>query len=550
VRARTDQLLAELQELTAMLAEREHELGVARRRLRGERARRAQLEEALRRQDPLALRGQLATAEERIRELEAEVEALRRRADEADQIAAAARRAWEETRAVRQFLSTSPEFEIARASPTARTRPSAMVAPSPVDIATLGAERELAAARAAAPARASERREQTIAGLRAELEALRDGAARDRAAAAGAAQRAGRARDAIQRLRSEIAALRADAARAGALSHVADAPGRVESERLEAALVRLREAMPAAPPEPIERAPDPEPPAPERPPDPEAPAPEHEPPPPEPSAPEPDPPPPEPAPPAPEPASVPWPARPTTRAPWLRRAFTALADQDPAAAGRLLLRLLPAQRAVHPEPIAYDLVLAERACVRVTVGDGAPAVEYVDAPRAPEQVRFQLSGDLPRIVRTLTTGRARGRFGRRLARLRGDRAGLAALTGLLAAPLSLRELHAVGVRLDPTLALSVVALMIDPAATAGERFTIAHQAVGSLLAGPYLNVGDGAPPSMTETPVQGPVATTIVCPADSLLLVLAGVRRPDTFVRGDARPLSLVQRWLEAAQSG
>jgi hypothetical protein len=106
-----------------------------------------------------------------------------------------------------------------------------------------------------------------------------------------------------------------------------------------------------------------------------------------------------------------------------------------------------------------------------------------------------------------------------------------------------------GARLDPPLALTVVSLMIDPSLTTGERFTIAHQESGARVAGSYLHVSDGAPLTVSDAPPLAPVAATIVCPADSLLLALAGDRAGGVFVRGDERPLGRLAEWVQAAQS-
>jgi hypothetical protein len=308
--------------------------------------------------------------------------------------------------------------------------------------------------------------------------------------------------DEIEELRGELDAVRT--AQAKASQPPPDPAGPVESQRLEAALVRLREAAPPAPPGDQGEAP---------------------------------------------PQAVAGARR--QRAPkkvWLARVFKRLVVEDPMTAGRLLLQLLPAQRAVHPEPVSYDLILGELACVRVTVDDGAPEIEFADAPRALGDVQFQVSGDLASIARTLAVGRFRRRLGRRLARVKGDKDAFGALAELVRAPLSLRELHAAGVRLDPPLALTVVSLMFDPGWTAGASFTIAHQATGARIAGAYLHVRDGHPLSVSDTAPDAPPETTIVCPPDSLLLVLAGVRRTDTFVRGEHRPLELLEQWLEKAQ--
>lgn len=126
------------------------------------------------------------------------------------------------------------------------------------------------------------------------------------------------------------------------------------------------------------------------------------------------------------------------------------ADRAPETAATLLLELLPAQGIVHPAALAYDLILDPATCVRVTVADGGPtAVNWMHTSRAREDVRFQLEGHPASIVRLLTAGALRRRLLRRgLAKVRGDRSGLAALRDLMTAQLSASELSRAGVRLD------------------------------------------------------------------------------------------------------
>ncbi len=233
---------------------------------------------------------------------------------------------------------------------------------------------------------------------------------------------------------------------------------------------------------------------------------------------------------------------------WLAPVFTALARNDAASAGRLLLDLLPAQRAAYPHPVAYDLVLGEeRGVVQVTVRDGPPEIRRTDSARQLGTIDFQLVGSPASIARRLTAKGLRRRFGRRVARVRGNRDALAALAALVHASLDLGELDAAGVRMAPPMALTVVSLMIDPAWTAGERFTIAH-VDGEATA--YLTVSDRRPPTVTADAPAEPATTTIVCPTDSLLLVLNG-RRPDELeIRGEERPLALLLEWAQRAQSG
>jgi hypothetical protein len=252
--------------------------------------------------------------------------------------------------------------------------------------------------------------------------------------------------------------------------------------------------------------------------------------------------------PEPAPGDLPEPTRATK--PWLRAAFRRLAAEDPAAAGRLVLGLLPAQRAADPQPVAYDLLLSDVLVAHVTSDSLAVHVEHDATPRPPSEIDFQLVGDLSSVARLLRAGRVRRRLRippRRIARIRGDRGRLAALDRLIDARLTTRELHAAGVRLDPWLVFTLAALMIEPGWTAGERFTIGHRDPAVPAPGAYLHIRDGRPALASAEPPHGPVASVLVCSEDDLLRGLAG---PDIEITGDERPVALLRQWLDRAQCG
>jgi hypothetical protein len=259
----------------------------------------------------------------------------------------------------------------------------------------------------------------------------------------------------------------------------------------------------------------------------------------------------------PEPATATDPVIPERLArPWLKPVFRTLTRRDPATAGRLVLALLPAQRAADPHPVAYDLVLGDLATAHVTVSSSATEVALNDTPRPMSEVDFRVTGDLAGTARLLVAGRARRliarrlHVGRRLARVQGDRDRLEALEALIAAPLTLRQLSAAGVRLDPALAFTLAELMIEPGWTAGERFTIGHRESPASAPGAYLHIRDGKPPLATSEAPHGPVATVIACAADELVPVLAGEPGAAFSIEGEQRHLTLVQQWLDRAQCG
>jgi hypothetical protein len=205
--------------------------------------------------------------------------------------------------------------------------------------------------------------------------------------------------------------------------------------------------------------------------------------------------------------------------------------------------------------VAYDLVLGDLACASVTVSSTGARIDPGGTPRPLTEVDFQLVGELASIARLLAAGPVARRLGRlpfrhRMARIRGERRRLAALEKLIDAPLTLSQLHAAGVRLDPVLALSLVAIMIEPDWTAGERFTIAHREPAAPAPDAYLHIRDGRAPLATEEAPHGPVATVIECPADDLIGVLADDHVASVAISGEERPVALIRQWLDRAQCG
>ncbi|HEY5189612.1 MAG TPA: hypothetical protein VII87_11300, partial [Solirubrobacteraceae bacterium] len=212
-----------------------------------------------------------------------------------------------------------------------------------------------------------------------------------------------------------------------------------------------------------------------------------------------------------------------------------------------LVDLLPAQGAVISAPVRYDLLFGEEHVVRVSAGDGPVRVVTGEPARDRDDVDFQVIGDHAALARMIVAGRLRRRFGRRVARIRGRRAGVAALEALAAVRLDLASLHRLGVRLEPRTAMALIAALIDPAQTAKERFALAYAVEGEDEV--FLLVGDGAPLEVTGVRPAGRIAATITGPLGSLELALAGERSPELTVTGDEWPLALVRKWIKRAQS-
>lgn len=228
--------------------------------------------------------------------------------------------------------------------------------------------------------------------------------------------------------------------------------------------------------------------------------------------------------------------------------FRRLVHSDADAAGRLLLELLPLQWTAYPHEVAYDLVLGRgRVCMCMTASQGAPKISVQGMPRPRQEVDFQVYGDPASIARLLTAGRLRRLLRRRLAKVRGRRDRLVALSALLGVPLDLRAMHYAGVRLDPASAFALLASMIDPAWTAGSGFTVAHEEPEAPTT--YLLVRDGRPLVFTQEAPAAAVTTVLTCKGDELLVALAGEPVAGLSVRGEAEPLEALRRWIKRAQS-
>jgi hypothetical protein len=252
--------------------------------------------------------------------------------------------------------------------------------------------------------------------------------------------------------------------------------------------------------------------------------------------------------PVPETPAVPAATGPRSRTSgWLLPTLRRLLRDDPAVVGNLLIRLVPAQPLVVAGPVSYDIALTGAGCLAVTVRDDRVRLDVLGAPRPSAEVDFRIEGDLEALARLVLYGRVRRRISRRVARIRGDRRAFAALHWLVREPLGLRELHAAGLRLDPELALRLVANMIEPAWTAGQRFTVGHESA-SAGGRVYLFVRDGERPRVSRQPPLGPVATTIRCPDERLLALLAGESGVEIPLRGAAAPVVLVRDWIARAQ--
>jgi hypothetical protein len=235
--------------------------------------------------------------------------------------------------------------------------------------------------------------------------------------------------------------------------------------------------------------------------------------------------------------------------PWFPRAFRRLADEDPAAAGRLFLQLLPAQGLVWPEDVNYRIEVREIGTLAVDVRAGSstvrPLLESDPSTRTGEPT---LRTDLTGLARTIAGRRGWGRVGARIASSRNRH--LRPLRALAAAPLELSDLKRAGVRLDPVLLLRLLALAINPEWTAEETFTVAcrWRSRGRAVRGCYIHVFESAPVAVTSAPPLGRVAATLSCKPEDMLDILLGyipLGHSLSQVGGDRAAIASLLEWFQ-----
>jgi hypothetical protein len=229
--------------------------------------------------------------------------------------------------------------------------------------------------------------------------------------------------------------------------------------------------------------------------------------------------------------------------PWFPRAFRRLADEDPEAAGRLFLQLLPAQGLVWPEDVAYNIEVAETGSLTVAARAGRCSVQpSLGSDPGEPTLRTDLAG----LARTVAGRRGWSRVGARIASSRNRQ--MRPLRALAAAPLQLSDLKRAGVKADPLLLLRLLALAIDPGWTAEQTFTVACRWRGRVESGCYLHVFERAPVAITSAPPLGRVAATLSCePNDMLDILLGHIPLGDSLaqISGDRAPLASLLEWFQ-----
>ena len=222
--------------------------------------------------------------------------------------------------------------------------------------------------------------------------------------------------------------------------------------------------------------------------------------------------------------------------PRLRGSVVKLAHDDPVAAARLLVGLLPAAHAVLAEPVDFDLTLREAGTFAVTVGAGRTFV----APGEPRhEAQLHVRTDAVGLAEALAGERTRvGRwFGR--TRASGSRGALASLQAAAAQAPDLAAVVQAGARIDPESALRTLAYLVPPAWTKGHAFAVrcvVEDRSATVVA------ANGAPLDVRTQTV--PAIAAITMSAATWERLLAG-ERPELEMTGNRAAAQALQGWAE-----
>ena len=237
--------------------------------------------------------------------------------------------------------------------------------------------------------------------------------------------------------------------------------------------------------------------------------------------------------------------------PWLRGALVKLAHDDPRAATRLLLALVPAQHALIEAPLEYDLTIREAGTYAVSVTPTGASARTIAGPRPRREAAFHVSADVVTLTEMLAgVHRRMGRwFGS--VRVKGRKRGAEVVRDTLArTDLDLARAARAGADLDPDLVFRSFAYAIHPAWTKGHRFVVAQEIADPSPQRWHLVVRDGRPIAVEKRADGDPDAVVSMSRA-TFSCLLQGRSAPAgerPCVRGDRAAVELLRAWTERAQ--
>ncbi len=228
-----------------------------------------------------------------------------------------------------------------------------------------------------------------------------------------------------------------------------------------------------------------------------------------------------------------------------------LAHDDPRAATRVLLGLVPAQRALLTAPLEYDLTIRGDGTYAISVGPDSAIARPLAGPRHRSQTSFHVAADVVTLTELLAgVNKRMGRwFGS--IKVRGTRRAAEALRDtLVGAQLDLAQAAQAGAELDPDLVFRAFAYAIHPAWTKGHAFTVAQEIADPSPQRWHIVVRDGAPIAVERRAATPPDAV-VTMTRSTYLHVLRGTPAPHgerPTIRGDRAAVELLRSWTERAQ--
>jgi hypothetical protein len=238
--------------------------------------------------------------------------------------------------------------------------------------------------------------------------------------------------------------------------------------------------------------------------------------------------------------------------PWLRGALVKLAHDDPRAATRLVLGLIPVQRTLVPRPLEYDLTIRGSGTYAVSIGDHGASARTVGGPRSRDEAAFHAAADIVTLTELLAG--VEKRMGRWIGsvKVQGSRRDAQLLkAALTSATIDLAAAARAGADLDPDLVFRAFAYAIHPSWTKGHRFTVVQELAGPRPMRWYMGVRDGRPISVERRAPQQPPDAVVSMTREAFAHLLRDEPAPSgerPTIRGDRAAVALLKGWTERAQ--
>jgi hypothetical protein len=238
--------------------------------------------------------------------------------------------------------------------------------------------------------------------------------------------------------------------------------------------------------------------------------------------------------------------------PWLRGAVVKLAHDDPRAAARLLIGLVPVQKALVPAPLDYDLTIREAGTFSISITEAGAAASEIEAPRPRSIAAFHATADALTLAELLAG--VDKRMGRWLGpvKVQGRKRGAETVRDTLtSAQLDLTAAARQGADLDPDLVFRLFAYAIHPSWTKGHRFTVAQELLDPQPLRWHVHVRDGAPVAVERRRPPSPPDAVVSMTRAAFGHLLRDEPAPAgsrPSIKGDRAAVATLKAWTERAQ--